>query len=214
MRKWVHMTGAGLLVVFLAASCASSDHLSSARQDRAATDTLYLAKRGWHTGILVSRSSIDTLFPDVLDHFPEATYLNFSWGDRKFFMADKGTWGLALRAALLPTQSVMHVDGLDRLPPWYVDSKTVVRVELPVEGFRSMMEYIRQSFARNKKQQLIPLRMNKPAMSHFYLSGITYWGTRTCNVWTARALKRGGLHIHPFFYLTAGQVIRRVRAER
>jgi hypothetical protein len=51
-------------------------------------------------------------------------------------------------------------------------------------------------------------------MSYFYLSDITYWGTRTCNVWTARALRKSGFPINPVVALTSGNVMKQVRKKR
>jgi len=167
---------------------------------------------------MLPRRTIDTLLPCIAEDFEKASHLNFSWGDRKFFMAPKGTSGLALRAALLPTQSVVHVDGFNYLPSGYTDRQDVVPLELNREGFKSMVRFIGGSFQRDSScgssAALITLREKPHAMSRFYLSNITYWGTRTCNVWTARALKRAGVDIHPGVSLTAGQVMRRVREGR
>lgn len=203
-----------LIGLLLLAGCSSvrQADLPAGKQDVA--DTIYVTRRGWHTGILVPTTALDTLFPSILKQLPGATHVKFSWGDRRYFMADEGTLGLAIRAALLPTQSVVHVEGFDRLPRWYINSDNVIPMHLSEEGVRLMMAYIRESFGRDSHRQLIPLRRKEEGMSHFYLSNITYWGTRTCNVWTARALKRAGLQIRPFFFLTAGQVMRKVRKEK
>ena len=176
---------------------------------------IYVTKRGWHTGIMVPRRTLDTLLPAIAGDFEGASHLTFSWGDRKYFMAPKGSVGLALRAALLPTQSVIHVDGFNYLPPGYAEREDVVALNLSRVRFKSMMRFIDQSFARDSSSSsaaaLIPLRESPRAMSRFYLSNITYWGTRTCNVWTARALKKAGVDIHPGLSLTAGQVMRKLK---
>ena len=176
--------------------------------------TVYISKRSWHTGIVMDRSDIDTLIPELTENIPKAKYLNLSWGDRKYFMAEEGTIGLALRAALLPTQSVIHVIGYTHLPEWYVKQKQVTEVKLSHEGFVSMAEYIHESFARDSTGSLVPLRERPVGMSYFYLSDITYWGTRTCNVWTAKALRKSGFPINPLIALTSGNVMRQVRRNR
>ena len=173
--------------------------------------TVYVSKRSWHTGIVMGRSDIDTLLPELTENIPKAKYLNLSWGDRKYFMAEEGTVGLALRAALFPTQSVIHVIGYTQLPDWYFKQKQVVEVELSRDGFISLVDYIYDSFARDTSGSLVSLRERPVGMSYFYLSDITYWGTRTCNVWTARALRKSGFPINPYLSLTAGSVMRKVR---
>lgn len=176
--------------------------------------TIHVSRLGWHTGILVKKQMVDTLLPALVADFPDATYLNISWGDRKYFMAPEGTVGLALRAALLPTRSVIHVDGYSRLPGWYFESNQVAEIKLSRKGFRSMIGYIRSGFSRDSTGKLIPLRETPETMSYFYLSDITYWGTRTCNVWTARAIRKAGFPILPFVALTAGNVMNQIRRNR
>lgn len=176
--------------------------------------TVYVSKRSWHTGIVMDRSDIDTLLPVLTRNIPKAKYINLSWGDRKYFMAEEGTVVLALRAALLPTKSVIHVIGYTHLPEWYVKQKQVVEVELSREGFISMVDYIHDSFARDSTDSLVPLRERPVGMSYFYLSDITYWGTRTCNVWTAKALRQSGFPINPFIALTSANVMKQVRRKQ
>jgi len=203
-----------LILGLLLQGCSSSRSNSYPPPQGEPSIPIYVTKRGWHTGIMLPRRTLDTLLPHVAGDFSEASHLNFSWGDRKYFMAPKGTVGLALRAALLPTQSVIHVDGFNYLPPEYTDQEDVVVLDVSREGFKSMVRFIGRSFERDSSAgssvALVPLREKPQAMSRFYLSNITYWGTRTCNVWTARALKRAGVDIHPGMTLTARQVMQKV----
>ncbi len=207
---------AGLWMVLLTGCFSAGEALKQTGSIDSSIDssvTIYVTKRGWHTGLLIPKQKVKALIPEMDADFPEASHLNFSWGEKKYFMAPKGTVILALRAALLPTQSVVHVDGLDRLPSSYIKSPGVQAIDLTSEGFQSMMVFIQKSFERDSASRLILLRENPRAMSNFYLSGITYWGTRTCNVWTARALEQAGLDLNPGFLLTAGQIMRRVKKE-
>jgi len=213
VKRRSRMLAATMLVFFLMIACSASHSLPDPTKKPAGEVKIYVTKRGWHTGLLVPKTNIKASMPAVVEDFPDASHLNFSWGDKKFFMAPEGTVFLALRAALLPTRSVMHVDGLDRLPPWYTESPDVVAVELSRQGFDSMTAFIKESFEREQDSALVVLRENAGGMSSFYLSGITYWGTRTCNVWTARALKKAGLDLQPVFMLTAGQVMDKAKAK-
>jgi uncharacterized protein (TIGR02117 family) len=162
----------------------------------------------------MERGDVDTLLPELTENIPKARYLNLSWGDRKYFMSEEGTVGLALRAALLPTQSVINVIGYTHLPEWFFKQKQVEAVRLSRDGFISMADYIHDSFARDSAGRLVSLRERPVGMSYFYLSDITYWGTRTCNVWTARALRKSGFPINPVVALTSGNVMKQVRKKR
>ena len=205
---------AWLIGVFLLTDCSSVRQAELPVEKVEAAETIYVTRRGWHTGILLPSTALDPLFPSIIKQMPRATHVAFSWGDRRYFMAGEGTLGLAIRAALFPTQSVVHVEGYNWLPQRYINSENVLPMHLSEEGLRLMIDYIRESFERDSRQQIIPLRQNEEGMSHFYLSHITYWGTRTCNVWTARALAKAGVDIHPALSLTAGRVMRQLKEQK
>lgn len=200
-----------IVILLLFWSCMGSKKAKHPSAGEDHTVRVYLSKRGWHTGLLIEKHLTDTVLTGLLADFPRARYLNISWGDRKFFMADQGTVILALRAAILPTQSVMHVDGYTHLPKGYFQRRHMLKIDLSYQRFRSMLTYIKKGFARDDAGKLIRLRSDTLAMSGFYLSNITYWGTRTCNVWTAKALQKAGLPVKPFIALTARNLMNQVR---
>ena len=171
--------------------------------------TVYVAKHDWHTAIIIEKTELDTLFPSLTDKFPEIHYLDISWGDKKYFMAPKGTFGLAVRAALLPTKSVLRVLGFSKNLETYFSQSNYRAVRLSKKGFYQLVDFVKETFATKDSNKLIPVDEN----GTFYLSGKKYWGIRTCNVWTARALKRGGVPITPIFSLRADYVLRKVRLE-
>ena len=216
MRNGLHIVPGFLLMgaVLLSGCFAPKEGLYPPSEGSGDHVTVHVIKRSWHSGILVKKNSVDTLMPDLTRDVAKAEYLNISWGDKEFFMADVGTVGLALRAALLPTQSVIQVNGYPELSDWYFDREEVEEIELSRRGFDSMIDYIHESFARDSMDNLIPLRERRVGMSYFYLSNITFWGTRTCNVWTAKALRQSGFPINPFIALTSGNVMRQVRRKR
>ncbi|MGM0532345.1 MAG: DUF2459 domain-containing protein [Bacteroidota bacterium] len=216
MRSGLHIVPGFLLMgaVLLSGCFAPKEGLYPPSEGRSNNVTVYIIKRSWHSGILMKKNSVDTLLPDLTGNFSKAEYLNISWGDKEFFMADEGTVGLALRAALLPTKSVIQVNGYPDLSDWYFERKEVEAIELSRRGFYSMIDYIHESFARDSLGNLVPLRERRVGMSYFYLSNITFWGTRTCNVWTAKALRQSGFPINPFIALTSGNVMGQVRRKQ
>ncbi|MBS3771583.1 MAG: DUF2459 domain-containing protein [Bacteroidales bacterium] len=213
MRNGLHIVPGFLLMgaVFLSGCFAPKEGLYPPSEESGDHVTVHFIKRSWHTGLLVKKHAVDTLMPDLTRDVTKAEYLNISWGDKEFFMADVGTVGLALRAAFLPTQSVIQVNGYPELSDWYFDREEVEEIELSRRGFDLMIDYIHESFARDSMDNLVPLRERRTGMSYFYLSNITFWGTRTCNVWTAKALRQSGFPINPYLSLTAGSVMRKVR---
>ena len=105
----------------------------------------------------------------------------------------------------------MHVDGYTHLPRGYLQRGHILKIDLSYQGFLSMLQYMHAGFARDEAGRLISLRTDTLSMSGFYLSNITYWGTRTCNVWTAKALRKAGLPVRPFIALTARNLMNQVR---
>ena len=168
--------------------------------------TVYIGKHGWHTAFIIEKADLAPLFPELTVKFPEAHYLDISWGDKKYFMAPKGTFCLAVRAALLPTKSVVRVLGFTKNLETYFSQSNIQAVQLSAQGFYQLVNFIKRTFAREKSNKLVSL----DEQNVFYLSGKTYWGIRTCNVWTARALKRGGFPITPIFSIRADYVLRKV----
>jgi len=171
--------------------------------------TVFVAKHGWHTAILVEKAELTSLFPELTGKFPEAHYLDISWGDKKYFMAPKGTFGLAVRAALLPTKSVVRVLGFTKNLETYFSQSNIQKVKLSGEGFYRLVAFVETTFAIKDSNKLVSL----DDQGVFYLSEKTYWGIRTCNVWTARALNKGGFPITPIFSLSANYVLRKVSSE-
>ncbi|MFO8233887.1 MAG: DUF2459 domain-containing protein [Bacteroidales bacterium] len=49
--------------------------------------TVYVAKHDWHTAIIIEKAELAPLFPELTGKFPDAHYLDISWGDKKYFMA-------------------------------------------------------------------------------------------------------------------------------
>ena len=202
---WVIVIG----MLFLSC-CKSTEHsLQKPAGKEKDSSTVYVAKHDWHTAIIIDKADLAPLFPELVSKFPDAHYLDISWGDKKYFMAPKGTVGLALRAALLPTKSVVRVLGFTQNLDSYFLQSNIQAVQLSGEEFYRLIDFVRGTFSITDSGNLVPV--DKRGV--FYLSGKTYWGFRTCNVWTARALKNGGVSITPVISLRADYVLRKVSSE-
>jgi hypothetical protein len=69
-----------------------------------------------------------------------------------------------------------------------------------------MTAFIKNTFKRDEDDKLIPVDKGDT----FFMGDQKYWGIRTCNVWTARAVKRAGVSITPVFSLSADYVMKRI----
>jgi uncharacterized protein (TIGR02117 family) len=173
--------------------------------------TVYVVSHGWHTGLVVERDAVPVnLWPEK-DDFPAAQFLEVGWGDEGFYRARKITAGITLRAIFLPTPGVLHVVGFRGPVDEYFPASEVLPVELSEEGFRELCRFIDGTYERDDAGEAIRLGPGIYGKSAFYRSKGKYYFPKTCNVWTARAIRKAGVPIRPAGSITAGGVIRQAR---
>jgi uncharacterized protein (TIGR02117 family) len=200
----------GLIVlVLLGAGCATP--VSELPKAHEPARVIYVVGQGWHTGIVVQRQDIpEALWPEQQD-FPAARFLEVGWGDQDFYQAAEGSLGLALKAALNSTASVLHVIGL-RLPPEEVFvASEILAVRLSPQGFERLCTFIHNAHKRDASGQAITLGPGWYADSRFYLATGQYHVLYTCNTWLAEALQVAGCPINPTLALTTESVMSQVR---
>ncbi|MFO8234986.1 MAG: DUF2459 domain-containing protein [Bacteroidales bacterium] len=198
------------IVLMWIVSCTCKQETTSSSDITNQTE-IHIVKRSWHTNIIVRRSALGNLLPELARDFSDSKYLEISWGDKRYFMAEKGTVSLALRAALLPTQSVLRVHGLTSLDHYYSDRENFVSINIHPKELRNMMRFIEESFVTDDEGRLIKVYNDTGGKVQFYYSSLTYWGWRTCNVWTGRAIKAAGVAIVPLRGITAGSLMRQIK---
>ena len=175
-----------------------------------ASVSVWVVRHTWHTGLVVRRADVAAGAWPARADFPGAAYLEVGWGDRDFYQAPEGTLWLALKAALWPTDSVLHVAAFAEPPERFFAGSEVVSVRLSARGFQRFAAFVADAHARDDRGRAIRLGPGKYGASRFYLGRERYLLT-TCNVWTARALRAAGLPITPAWALTAGNVMFQVR---
>ena len=159
--------------------------------------SIYLVSHGWHAGIVVKREDIPVgIWPQAND-FPESEYLEVGWGDREYYMNPDSGIGTALKAGLLPTDSVLHVVGFNGPVTRVFPVSEIIRIDLSEPGLRKLLEYFEMSYAEDTTGETIRLGRSLYGDGQFYLSRETYHTFNTCNTWTARALRSAGAPITP-----------------
>ena len=174
---------------------------------------LHVVSNGWHTAIAVPRSELVAtgLLPEAAD-FSSAAFLEFGWGDRVYYPAREKTLGMTLGAALTATPAVMHMAGLARAPGLPDTGSEVVRVALTEGGFRHLVGAIAGEFNRPEGGRAEPISPGLYPDSHFYDARGTFHLLNTCNTWTARMLRAGGVKLTPSGVITADDLMERLRA--
>jgi uncharacterized protein (TIGR02117 family) len=171
---------------------------------------VYVVSHGWHVGIAIEQDYIKHLLPDHPD-MPEARTLKFGWGDNRYYTDSDAGFGLMMRAALLPTRSVIHVVGMDIPIENYFGASSIVRVQVTEEGAEELGKFIADRFRPDRDGNVQLASEGLYGNSKFFKANGLYYVPKTSNTWTARALRRTGFPITPFYAVTSGNVIQQAR---
>ena len=197
-----------LFLVFSgSAGCAPLQQVSPESEKKI---TLYLVGHGWHTGIVLPAAAIPEPLLPVRRFFDKYEYFELSWGDEDFFKSNDFKVGILIKAALLPSASVMHVVGFNGPVIDYFPLSSVIRLSLAERNFLQLCEFISNSFEYNQQEEMVNLGPGIYGISHFYQAHEKYYLPKTCNVWTAKALQRAGYPISPYMEMRAESLLKRM----
>jgi len=173
--------------------------------------SIHIVSNGWHTGIVVARAALPAgAVPEAAD-FPDAPYLEFGWGDAEYYPAPRPTLGMALRAALVPSPAVVHLVGLPGHPRDVFPTAEVVELRLAPAGFRKLVDYLDDTFARGGAERAQASAPGLYRFSLFYPAKGEFHLFNTCNTWTARALEAAGLPVQVSGTLRAEDLMAQIR---
>lgn len=168
---------------------------------------VYIISLGWHTGIAVETAQLSPHLPEH-PRMPKARHLMFGWGDGEYYPhPDPGT-ALLLRAALIPTKSVLHVVGTDIPVERYFPSGRIVRIRIHESGAEKMARFIGGQFQINEEGDPVFAAEGLYRNSAFFEAKSRYFFPRTSNRWVAQALRRTGYPITPFYAFTSDNVMK------
>jgi len=157
--------------------------------------TIYVVSNGWHSSIVLARADLAAGRPPEAADFPDAGFLEFGWGDGEYYPAKQPTFAMTLRAALVPTPSVMHVAGLGVPPAQHYTKTEVIELTINTAAMGRLVAYIDNSFARAGQDRAVASGPGLYAYSRFYPAVGDFSLATTCNTWTARALVAAGLNV-------------------
>jgi len=192
------------LWLFFSAGMARADWVCAPSET--SCKTIFIVHNSWHAAIVLSRSdlSLDAL-PELAD-FPEAKFIEFSWGDQDFFPdPNSGIWA-ALRAAFWSGGSVLHLVGFNENVGQFYRGAEIFELRLAPAAQRQLIHFISQTFARPTSNNRAQARPGLFAYSRFYPATAKFSVLRTCNTWVAEALAAAGVPISPGTVLTAGSL--------
>ena len=200
-----------LLAGAAAAACATGRGSDDPPPGARAATTIYVAGSGWHADLIVPRAAIPAgLWPEAAD-FPGARYLRVGWGERDYYPSTEFSIWYGLKALFWPTASVLHVVGFSRPPAIQYPQDEIVALELSRDGMHALMRYIDTAHARGGAVRAPRLVASPYGDGWFYPAERAFHLFRTCNVWTAEALRAAGLPLRAAFALTTESVMSQVR---
>jgi len=171
---------------------------------------IYLIHHGWHAGIAFCQADLEGTDWPAEVFFPERRFVEVGWGEAGYYPDPDPGAGDALRAALWPTDAVLHVAAFDH-PPARIFRGPVRQIDLDSTAFRRLVAYVADYFKRDAQGGLEPVAPGLYGLeSRFYAAKGRYHLFNNCNHWVARALRAAGLPVHPARALTLGDLWRQL----
>jgi len=154
--------------------------------------TLYVVNHGWHTGLVIRRGDIpDGLWPEQRQA-PPGEYLEVGWGQREFYQTRDPSLLQALGAALWPAPSILHLVGFNGPVAARFPHSQIIALQLDAAAMTRVARYISDAYERNAAGGIIRMGQGLYGDSRFFAGREKFHLFRTCNVWTARALRLAG----------------------
>lgn len=168
--------------------------------------TVFIVHNAWHASIVMDSADLSHDALPELSDFPDAKFIEFSWGDQDYFPdPNSGVWA-ALRAAFWSGGSVLHLVGFNENVGQFYRGAEIFELRLTAAAERQLIHFISQTFARANSNSRAPARPGLFPYSRFYPAAAKFSVLRTCNTWVAEALASAGLPISPRSVLTAGNL--------
>jgi len=200
-----------LLLFFLACACSRPTPENSFQQGGKNTRSVFIVHDAWHAAIVIRQADLTAAMLPELRDFPTAEYLEFSWGDRDYFPAPEGGFGMALKAAFWSSGSILHVVGFDKTVEAAYPNAKILRIHLPEKAFQGLVKFISDTFSRPHPPAPAEARPGLFANGKFYAAEGKFSLLRTCNTWVAEAFSAAGFPISPGYAITADSLSNQMR---
>ena len=158
------------------------------------TVSIYLIRFGWHADLAIPVGPCDPVPTPEAAGMRTATHLVVGWGDAKYFpRADPGLATL-LRAAAVPTSSVLYVRPVIRPISDVYPQQEILELRVSTEACEELGAFVRSHFVVDDGQ-IVPVPSTRNVAGTFYRSTDAYHLFNNCNHWVAEALAAAGLPI-------------------
>jgi len=202
-----------LMLTGLLTGCASNQACYDPATPEETLRSIYVVRRAWHTGIALAAADWPDRNWSVLRDFPDSTYLEFGWGDARYYQAEteeESVWS-AIRAAFFSTASTIHVIGFHQPTPDALYADEVIEVRVTATALRRLAQSIQQEFTEPEPVVTAAGLSATPEPNKFYGAKRRFYFPRMCNWWTARRLEEGGCPIAAWSVISPNRVVREAR---
>lgn len=202
-------------------ACASSGQGMATDGSEPRSYTVLIVNHGWHTGLVLPAHELRVRLPQLAQRFPDTPYLELGWGDDAFYRAEAVNAGLALRALLWPTSSVMHVVAVPPGLNSYFPARPREQICVTRRQYLALVDFAVGSFLRDRPHEhvshgggeLTTLEGGLYGNSQFYRAVGSYHLFNNCNTWLAKGLQIAGMPITPALMLTAQSLMDHLREQ-
>jgi hypothetical protein len=171
--------------------------------------TLYVVRRGWHIDVGFAANDLEGPLKAVSGQFPEAHFVTFGFGDRRYLQVHNPAFPNML-AALWPGDGLMLTTALRDTPQQGFGATQVVELLLTPSQATAAQRSIAAAFSLQDGRP----QSDGPGPyegSAYWRSSLRYSAAYTCNTWAAQVLASAGLPLPVHGVVFAGQLWRPVR---
>ncbi len=172
------------------------------------TYRVFVADLGYHTAIIVEQPRGLRLGPPGEEAAP---FLEYAWGDRRFYLQSDFRPHALFATLVLPTESVLYIDGRDA-PPHAGTMRNILERTVDAMTLHRLLTELERSARRNRSgARQSPFAPAPGYRGRFYPAHGAYLWTRDCNWWTVARLAEAGLAGAPAAVFITRQVPGRLR---
>jgi hypothetical protein len=152
---------------------------------------VFVVDWGYHTAIVVEQPRGWRLGPPGEE---AAAFLEYAWGDRRFYLESDFRPHAVFATLFLPTESVLYVDGRRDAQSATRGARVTMARTIDADTLRALLTELDRSARRTSDGSRMP--PYPPAAGYsgrFYPAYGDYLWTRNCNWWTVARLRTVGL---------------------
>jgi len=170
--------------------------------------SIFIAKNSWHVGIILEIDEYLLSQMDVIKQFDKFNYADIGWGDAEFYQSPSDfDLYLAAKAILLPTSSVLRIQGYNRSINDIINWRDYTfEIKLDSAQYKKLCKFISDSFKRDSTNLLISTSEKYNGVVRYYSSIHNYHMFYTCNTWVAEALEYAGTEVISSNVITAEEL--------